>query len=395
MPNEQLTSFLLLPELKLMSVKRIRNRAYEYNLVKESKFEVCPKCATKSSKVHDRRWITVKDAPIHGKIKIFKILKRRFRCTNCKSVFTEPVSGINKGARITQRMQRHILWSCENFTDLKKVRRDTECGNKTIYNRLYQQLELEHREQHKAHWPKTIGIDEHSWLKNKDRGHREFATVFVEYKGKRIREVAEGKTAADLHAAVGYIPGRERVKNVVMDLCAPYKSFVQNFFPNADIIADKFHVLRLLHPAINRRRKGITGDKRKNPLRKMLLKNGAKLHPFERKAIWTWLNDHPELKEIYFYKEAMHRLYRCKGYARAKSSLINLLDQMASSKVSEIKTLRRTLQRWSEQILNYFKNRITNARTEGFNNVAKLVQKRAFGYRNFGNYRLRLLYASR
>ena len=50
MPNEQLTSFLLLPELKLMSVKRIRNRAYEYNLVKESKFEVCPKCATKSSK---------------------------------------------------------------------------------------------------------------------------------------------------------------------------------------------------------------------------------------------------------------------------------------------------------------------------------------------------------
>ena len=156
-----------------------------------------------------------------------------------------------------------------------------------------------------------------------------------------------------------------------------------------------FHVLRLLNPAINRRRKGITGDKRKNPLRKMLLKNGAKLHPFERKAIWTWLNDHPELKEIYFYKEAMHRLYRCKGYARAKSSLINLLDQMASSKVSEIKTLRRTLLRWSEQILNYFKNRITNARTEGFNNVAKLVQKRAFGYRNFGNYRLRLLYASR
>ena len=45
--------------------------------------------------------------------------------------------------------------------------------------------------------------------------------------------------------------------------------------------------------------------------------------------------------------------------------------------------------------VNYFKNRITNARTEGFNNVAKLLQKRAFGYRNFGNYRLRLLYASR
>lgn len=395
MPDKQLSSFLLLPELKLISVKKVRNRLYSYELVKQSDFEVCPKCATKSSKVHDRRWVTVKDAPVHGKLKIFKILKRRFRCPHCKSVFTEPVNGISKGARITQRMQKHILWSCENFSDLKKVRRDTECGNKTIYNRLYQQLDLEHRKQRKSHWPKTIGIDEHSWLKNKDRGHREFATVFVDYKGKRIREVAEGKTSADLYAAVSYIPGRDKVQNVVMDLCSPYKSFVEKFFPNAQIVADKFHVLRLLHPAINRRRKEITGDKRKNPLRKLLLKNGYKLDYFERKAIWKWLEDHPELKEIYFYKEAMHRLYRCKGYKRAKQSLIKILDTMAASKVPEIKTLRRTLLRWSEQILNYFKNRITNARTEGFNNVAKLVQKRAFGYRNFENYRLRLLYACR
>ena len=69
------------------------------------------------------------------------------------------------------------------------------------------------------------------------------------------------------------------------------------------------------------------------------------------------------------------------------------MDQMAHTKLPEIKTLRKTMLKLSEEILNYFKTKITNARTEGFNNLAKLYQKRAFGYKNFENYRLRLLNA--
>ena len=49
--------------------------------------------------------------------------------------------------------------------------------------------------------------------------------------------------------------------------------------------------------------------------------------------------------------------------------------------------------RWRNEILEYFKNRLTNARTEGFNNVAKVVKKRAYGYRSFKTYRLALLQA--
>ncbi len=138
----KLTKFLLLPELNLIKICTTRNRIIEYSVVKESDFEVCPKCATKSTHVHDRRMVTVKDAPVGGKIKIFKILKRRFRCPKCKSAFTEPVHGINKHAKITQRLQRYITWACDNYVDLKRVRKDTECGNSTIYKRFYNQLEL-------------------------------------------------------------------------------------------------------------------------------------------------------------------------------------------------------------------------------------------------------------
>ena len=125
----------------------------------------------------------------------------------------------------------------------------------------------------------------------------------------------------------------------------------------------------------------------------LLLRNGFKLEYFERKALWMWLDHHSKLKEVYFYKEALHQLYRTKGIKRAKRALENLIKEMAYSTLPEIKTLRNTLRKWKNEILNYFENRITNARTEGFNNVAKLYQKRAFGYKSFENYRLRLLNA--
>ena len=41
----------------------------------------------------------------------------------------------------------------------------------------------------------------------------------------------------------------------VLDMCDPYRSFATRFFPNARLVADKLHVLRLLSPAINRHRR--------------------------------------------------------------------------------------------------------------------------------------------
>ena len=109
--------------------------------------------------------------------------------------------------------------------------------------------------------------------------------------------------------------------------------------------------------------------------------------------MYLWLNLHPELNELYHFKESLHGLYRVKGARRAKAAFAAMTDRMAHSKLPEIKTLRKTLLKWQNEVLNYFRYRLTNARTEGFNNIAKLVQRRGFGYKNFENYRLRTLNA--
>jgi transposase len=98
------------------------------------------------------------------------------------------------------------------------------------------------------------------------------------------------------------------------------------------------------------------------------------------------------LRELYHAKEALHRFYRTRGIDRAAHALRNLVAQWAPSPLPEVKTLRRTLLRWKHEVLAYFNTGI-NGRTEGFNLKAKLVKRRAFGYRSFRNYRLRLLNA--
>ena len=118
-----------------------------------------------------------------------------------------------------------------------------------------------------------------------------------------------------------------------------------------------------------------------------------KLGYFERLGIHNFLTRYPEMHELYRYKERLHTFYRMRGYDRAAESLQHLLDDMAHSILPEIKTLRRTLTKWRVEILNYFKTGITNARTEGFNNKAKVVKRRGYGYKNFNNYRLRILSA--
>lgn len=390
MPLEKVAHALLLPELRFTAAYSAKRSNVHYHCEKESKFEVCPRCATPSDSVYDRRVVVVKDSPLRGQIVLLHITKRRFYCRPCRKPFTEPVPGIRKSSRTTERFKRSVLWACENFQDLARVQKAYRVSPGYVFKTLYQRLEEKLR-MRQYPWPKTIGIDEHSFRRM--RGRTEFASVIVDYNNSRIYELVQGKTNDDLYSALHEIPGRENVKNVIVDLCDPFKNFALSHFPNAKLVADKFHVLRLLTPALIKRRYEIAGTRADAKTRRLLLMSAKKLSYWERSAIFDYLKQHPELEELYQWKERLHGFYRTRGYYRAYKALKRMLDDMSVSFLPEIKTLRRTLLKWKEEILNYFLTGLTNGKTEGYNNLAKLVQKRAFGFKNFRNYRLRLLSA--
>jgi transposase len=403
MLGTKITNFLGLPELKLTKQVSHHKNIMTLHFKKTSKMEVCPKCATRSITCYDKRIVTIKDTPLRDKMVILKITKRRFFCKSCKKPFTEPVQGITKGRKTTTRFRKHILWCATNFADLKRVQNKCRCSAWMVYSAYYEHADLEVRKIQNP-WGKTIGIDEHSFVRNKKYGQKEFVSIFVDYNKSRIREVVYGRYGSDYWNDPNLlrIPGRENVKNVICDFAPSMRSFAKEFFPNAKVIADKFHLVRLANQAVNLKRIEIMKDpkcyiqkSRNNPLRKLLLMNGKKLMFHQHRSLMYVFDRHRELEAFYRVKEMIHNLYQIRGHKNASKALTRITDFIASLKMEGLRSLRRTLMEWRNEILNYFKRRVTNGKTEGFNRKAKLIQRSAYGFKKFDNYRLKLIYLCR
>jgi transposase len=283
------------------------------------------------------------------------------------------------------------MFACDRYAHLNQVRKDFFVSSDFVYRAFYEKLELKRRKDNQYAWPKCIGIDEHGFGRDKVLRKKVFVTMVVNHNRKKLMEVVFGKSSQNLKDRLSHIPGRENVRFATIDMCDPYRNFILNHFPYAEIVADKFHVLRLLSPSIMKERKLITGKNADRKARGLLLCNSKNLDYFDRRAILDYLPRHPKLNALYHAKEALHNFYRIKGYTRAVVALGHMITRFKSSHYEEISRLGRTLENWKSEIQNYFKTRLTNARLEGFNNKASLVRRRAFGYKNPNNYRLRLL----
>jgi len=391
MPGTDIAQYMLPKDLKLINTK-----VYKYGFMWEVKkkrqaFEVCPKCASPSNTRCGRRTSTVKDTPLQDRAIWLKIHKHRYYCKTCRKPFTESVSIVWPKRRTTQRLRKHIAKQCHNYSSLKKVTKNYSVSSGFIYSVYYSEIAKKLNEYNTKRWPTVLGIDEHFFRRKK--GYTEYVTVFTDIKKKRLFDLAETKSSKKLIEQIKHIPGREDVKLVTIDMSSSYKALVRKFFPNAKIISDKFHALRLLTPYIMKAGKKIHGHRQELRTRRMLLCNRKKLDYFLRSDIDHYLKDKSDLNELYRAKERFYEIYRMKGYDKARKALDKFIESLKDTSLLGLQRFRRTLKKWKEEILLYFKYRYTNAFTEAMNNTAKVVQKQGYGYKSFKNYRLRVLSA--
>jgi transposase len=129
MPHRSLLRRILLPELELTNSWFFSGHDQtRLEVRKTSKMEVCPRRAGPSTVIYDHRIAKIRDAPIRDRQVMLHLRKRRFSCKPCGKPLTEPVPGIRKRARFTERFKRAVLWACETFSDLKSVRRAFRCS---------------------------------------------------------------------------------------------------------------------------------------------------------------------------------------------------------------------------------------------------------------------------
>lgn len=394
-PETYLSNFFVFPELKIQHVVGSLKGRLLIHADSTNTEQACYRCGLFCKSIYDHRLVRIKDAPFRDRRVILQIRKHRFWCQSCRKPFTELLAGIFKGSRVTERLRKFILWACQTYQTLSQVVRTAGCSSGTVYRSFYEQLSIQVRRHLNYSWPEKLGIDDNFFGRRK-LGSREgrFDTIFVDHKKHRLYRVERTRSVQELYEILKNTPGRENVKDITQDLANGYRSLNRILFPNARITADKFHVIRLLMPALHFRRKKLAGDRRKNPIGKLLVQDFYKLKFYQRSAVMRWLQDKEELKIIHSFHQALYRLYRVRGYNKALYAYDGMLNELKKhGSIPELKTLHRTLTSWKTEILNYFHTGLTNARAEGFNNKIKLVKQMAYGYRNHENYKLRLLNA--
>ena len=379
-------------KLKILSTRPYK-KGFLWDVEKVPEETACLRCGSIRTVKAGKCTSTVREESVRSQSLWLRIHKHRIYCKSCKKTFAEPVSGIWPRKRSTQRFRKAVAQGCGRMTDLSTVSRFYKVSHGFAYQVYYEQVEVKLREhRNRMKWPEVLGIDEHFFRRVKGKG-TEFVTMLTDIKNKRVFEMAHGKDYETLATQLDAIPGRDQVKVVVMDMSGSYRSFVKRFFPSAVIVADKFHVLRLLTPHIMKKGKEIHGHRQELKTRRKLLRSRVKLDYFVRSEIDQYLKNHETLNEIYRWKERVFEFYRIKGFNRAVVAFHKLVEKMKVSTLEEIQRLRRTFLRWKNEILCHFEKGYTNAFTERMNGTGKLVQRRAFGYKSFRNYRLRTLSA--
>lgn len=186
-----------------------------------------------------------------------------------------------------------------------------------------------------------------------------------------------------------------------MDMNQVYRDLAETFLPNATIVIDKFHVVRYITWALENVRKRIQKEmhpsKRKyfKRSRKILLSHFNSLSEENKAALEVMLQQSVDLATAYYLKEQFYDVMASQSRDEASRKLQKFILSAQVSQLSEFKACFTMLGNWGEYILNAFDCPFSNGFTEGSDNKIKVIKRNAYGYRNFENFRNRILLSMR
>jgi len=332
----------------------------------------------------------------HESVGLRKVLLRlsvyKYHCRDCDKYFRQRFEGIMPWQRGTEAHKKQVYHQHTQGISRKDLSRNIGKSDSTVarwYDHVY---DLENRKLLSLRLPTVLGIDEHSFARRK----RQYATTFCDLQRHRIFDVALGKSGASLQDYMDGLKGKNNVRVVCMDLSETYRSIARKAFPQALIVADRFHVVRLALHHLLKTCQAIDPElKWSRGVNRLLRKHEKNLRPWQAERLKNYLASQPAVAEIYRFKEQlMWVLLRKKQTKKQCKKLIpkflNMIKLLKNSGFENCQKLGKTLDNWSEEIGRMWRFSKSNGITEGFHRKMKLIQRRAFGFRNFENYRRRV-----
>lgn len=401
MPSNSLLHFITkiinFPEFKATNYHFITENELLIELENKQISATCRYCGKSTNKVHQSHRYRVRDIPVSSFDVFLKVNRRQFRCQNCQKVFSEELSFVKKRRTYTKRLAEKVVQEVLETDVVNAGRRNrmSPAEIETLLKEVEADLLTEPPSQ-----LKRLGIDEITHLK----GGKNYAAVLVDLDQKKPIALLEKRNK---EVITEYLLGLgseilNQVEEVSIDLWVPYKTVVEELMPNAQVVADRFHVMKQINEELDKQRKKekrqaetlknktererqISGIKQsKYPL----LKKKEDLNETEKSKLSFLEKVMPALMEMYQQKEKFRDIFA--SQITGDEAFWRLVEWTESSYKYFPKSCQ-TIKRWIAEILAYFDNRTTQGAVEGINQKIKLIKRRAYGLNNFANFRRRVL----
>lgn len=382
-----------LPLFKGVSIKYFRENEENGNLeafiempIKEHR---CPHCGYTTTYIKDYRLQKVKDLSLVGKPLIVTIRKRRYICKNCNSTFSENNPYIKRYCHFPQRFYLEVIKETFDLQSFSAIARRFGTSVTSII-RWFDNINYP-----KAELPNCIAIDEFKG----NAGGEKFQCNLADPVKHKIIDILPNRDSEDLYKHFLEYPyeKRAKVKKITMDLSTLFRSVAKKIFPEAKIIADKFHVIRVVINSLENVRKRIQKEfhdtKRKWFKRShyLLLKKHESLTEEDIIELNRMLNSSRELEQAWVLKELFYEIFRKETRPEAKKELGNWLSLADELSIPEFQHCITTFTNWRTEIANIVGETISNGFIEGSNNKIKVLKRISFGVQNFERFRNRIL----
>ena len=396
--NPQLHLMTKLLNIEGVTVKNyqiIENIGITIYLDNNNKKAICPDCGKKTDKLHQNHYYVVRDLPF-GEQKVYlQVNRRQMRCEGCPKKFSEDLGFVKKTRTYTERLKKKILSELLE-SDLKNVAQRNGVSEQEIETMLKEWgKELSGQ---KPSGLKRLGIDEIALVK----GQKNYCVVLVDIDKKIIIGMLKNRTQVELKK---YLEAwgeevLEQIEACSIDMWKPYKNVSEALMPQAEVVADRFHVMKQVNEELDGARKKIkkAAVALKNNSKKarilsgikktkyVLLKNEDHLTEIEKEQLESVKKVAPTLHKMHQLKEEFRQIFEApKDWVEG---LLSLSDWLKDA-ISVFPKSCRTIIRWIGQIIAYFDRRTTQGVVEGINNKLKLIKRKAYGFRNFDNFILR------
>jgi len=240
-----------------------------------------------------------------------------------------------------------------------------------------------------------VGIDEKSF----GRGHS-YVSLLVDLTGGRVLEVVEDRTEEAANQLWNALPQeqREQIEAVAVDMWPAFLNTAQTHAVNAEIVHDRFHISQHLNEAVDQVRRQehkhlqSQGDDRLTGSKQLWLFNPENIHEDRWLEFETLKDQQLKTSRAWAIKEQFRWLWEYRYAANAKKFFDGWYGWATRCQLKPMIKVAKMLKRHLPNILSYFRHRITNAKSEGFNSRIQSIKSQARGFRAFKNYRTRILF---